>query len=129
MRNNHLRVGFQARLNVARFPVPKDHISRTVSATDPFTIRRKPDLTGISSHLVISEAFLAVLSEVVGTVYQDLIVHRLSRKVFICEEQVDGVRRGIKGKTRSGVLDGWSVTAGIECMYGSAIYLITTGIS
>lgn len=31
--------------------------------------------------------------------------------------------------SKSYVLEGWSVTAGIECMWGSAIYLITTGIS
>ena len=32
-------------------------------------------------------------------------------------------------RAQKSVLDGWRVTAGIECMNGSAIYLMTTGIS
>jgi len=83
MRNNDLRVGFQPRLDSSRFPVPEHDVTAAVPTTDPPSIGRKPDLARKSSDRMARESFLAVLPEIVGAIYENLVVKGLRCKVFL----------------------------------------------
>jgi len=72
--NDDLGVCFQARLDATTFPVPKDHVSLAVSATDPLSIRGKSHLAGISCDGMSREPFLSILTEIVGAVHENLVV-------------------------------------------------------
>lgn len=82
MRDHDLRVCLQARLDAARLPIPKHDIAIAVPTADPLAVRREADLARITHHTVPREAFLAVLSEVVCAVDEDLVVERLRGEVF-----------------------------------------------
>ena len=125
VRDDDLRMCPDPAFNPAGFPVPEYNVARPVAAADPLAVGRESHLACISRNRMPREALLAVLPEVVCRVDQDLVVQRLRGKVFFCAKKV-GEECGNK---RGGVLEGWSVTAGIECMCGSAMYLITTGMS
>lgn len=126
MSYHNLGVRLQSRLDFARLPLPEYKVSSTISTADPLAVRRKPYLASITSNRVACKPLVPRLPEVIGTVYKDLIVHRLSSKVFLCIGTL--VNCGSISDCDD-ILLGCRVTAGIECMYGSAIYLITTGMS
>jgi hypothetical protein len=74
MCNDDLIVALQLALDATRLPIPEHHVPLGVTAAYPFPIWRKSDLTGISGNGMPCEAFLAVLSEVICVVEQDLII-------------------------------------------------------
>jgi len=59
----------EARLDASRLPIPENDIALTVSAADPFPVGGEPNLASVTCNGVTCEAFLAVLPEVVSTVY------------------------------------------------------------
>jgi hypothetical protein len=59
---------FEARLDASRLPVPENNVTFTVSAADPFPVRREPNLASVTCNGVTCEAFLAVLPEVLSAV-------------------------------------------------------------
>ena len=75
-------MGFETGLDPTRLPIPKYDITVPVAATDPTTVRREPDLAGVTRDAVSCESFLAVLAEVVGGVDEDLVVEGLCGEVF-----------------------------------------------
>lgn len=48
MSDNNFGVSFQAGLNAPSLPIPKDDIPFAISTTDPFSVRRESDLTGVA---------------------------------------------------------------------------------
>lgn len=85
MRYHHFRMTFQARFNLSCPPIPENNVPIAIAAAYPFPIRRETHLTSISSNGVARKAFLAILSEIVCAVDEDLVVQRLSGEVFIYE--------------------------------------------
>ena len=80
---DHLRVGPQARLDTSRLPLPEHHVAFAISAADPLPVRREADLTRIARNGVPGEALVAGLTEVIGTIYQDLVIQTLRSEVFL----------------------------------------------
>ncbi len=66
-----------------RFPVPKYEIAFTIAAAHPLAIGRKPNLASVASNGMSCETFLAVLAEIIRTVYQYLIIQRLGSEIFV----------------------------------------------
>lgn len=130
MGNYNFGMGMKSRLDAPSLPVPEDDIAIPVAAADPLAIGGEANLAGVSRHRVASETLVPCLAEVVRAVDKDLIVQRLCGKVFFCARKMC-VSTGYViyiGSYQNSLL-GCSVTEGIECIWGSAIYLITTGIS
>jgi hypothetical protein len=125
VRNDYFIVCFQTRLYPASLPVPEYDVPSAVAATDPFSIRRKPDLASITGNRMPCKCLFPILSEIVRTVYQNLVVERLGGEVFFWKKDELTDCKLVLDHT----LDGCRVTEGMECMCGSAIYLITTGMS
>ena len=120
-------MGSQSRFDSPGLPLPEYYISFSVTATYPFSVGWKPNLAGITRNRMPSKSFLTILTEIIRTIYQYLVVEWLSSEIFFWQ------RNNEHEETRHvwlwNLLDGWSVTAGMECMCGSAMYLITTGMS
>jgi hypothetical protein len=92
MCNDDFIVALQLALDTTRFPIPEHHVPFGVTAAYPFSIWRKSDLTRITRNGMPSEALLAVLSEVVCVVEQDLIIQRLrSEDLFYrsCQREME----------------------------------------
>lgn len=85
MVNHNLLVRMQPFQNLAALPVPKDKVTLSVTRRNESSIWGKPDRTGVSGNSMTGEPFLAVLSEVVCRIDEDLIVERLSSKPFFYE--------------------------------------------
>jgi len=83
MCNHHFRMCLEPRLYPSGLPLPEDHVPLPVTTTDPLSVRRKTDLTGVPSDRVPSEPLVPCLAEVIGAVYEDLIVQGLGSKVFL----------------------------------------------
>jgi hypothetical protein len=64
----------ESRLDAARFPVPENNITVPVTATDPFSVWREADLACIPCDRVSREPLVSGLSEVIGAIYQYLII-------------------------------------------------------
>ena len=126
MCNHNLGMSFHPRFDAASLPIPENNVALAIPAAYPLSIRRESHLTRITSNGVSREPLLAILAKVICTIYQNLVIKRLGRKVFFWTRIVKPIEIPDK---KSDTLDGCSVTAGMECMCGSAMYLITTGIS
>ena len=74
MRDDHLRMRAEARLDSARLPLPEDDVPFAVAAADPLAIWGEPDLTGVSGDGVTSETLVPRLTEVVRTIYENLVI-------------------------------------------------------
>lgn len=72
--DNDFGMSFESRLDSTSLPVPVNYISFTITTAYPFTVRGKSDLACVSSDRMTSKSFLAVLTEVIGTVYENLII-------------------------------------------------------
>jgi hypothetical protein len=83
VRDDHLRVRLQARLDPARLPVPEHDVATRVATADPLAVGREPDLARVTRDRVPREPLLAVLPEVVSGVDEDLVVEGLRSKVFL----------------------------------------------
>jgi hypothetical protein len=59
----------EARLDAPCLPIPENNITFTVPAADPFPVRRESNLASVTCDGVTRETFLAVLPEVVSTIY------------------------------------------------------------
>lgn len=130
MGNNYLGMATQPALDVPIFPVPEYDVSLGISRTDPSPIRREANLTSVPCDTVSGKALFAILPEIIRRINEDLIIKRLRSKPFFCLTSTNPqVSRALRRSFLDHVLLGWSVTEGIECMWGSAMYLITTGMS
>jgi hypothetical protein len=74
MSNDYLLVTLQTRLNITSLPIPEHNIPRPITTTDPFPVGREADLTCVSGNLVVCKPFLAILAEIVGAIYENLII-------------------------------------------------------
>jgi hypothetical protein len=74
MCNYHLIVSLELRLYPTSLPIPKDDISGAITTTDPLSIRRKADLTRITSNGMPPKMLFVVLTEVIGVVDKYLVV-------------------------------------------------------
>lgn len=83
VRDDHLGVRPDARLDAARLPLPEDDVALSVAAADPLAVGREADLAGVARDRVPREALVPRLPEVVRAVDEDLVVERLGRKVFL----------------------------------------------
>ena len=127
MCNDNFGMCLRAGLDTTSFPIPNDEVALSIATTYPFTVSRETNLACISGHGVTCKPLLPILAEVICAVYENLVIQWLRCKVFFYS-----VRVGISWfsiRVIDGILEGCSVTDGIECMCGSAMYLITTGIS
>ena len=131
MGNDYLGMGPQAGLYAACLPLPKHNITLSIATADPLAVGRKSHLACVTRDRVSGEPLISCLPEVVRAVHQNLVIKRLRSKVFFygCGMMGTDQRNGETLEFIPYALLGWSVTAGIECMYGSAMYLITTGMS
>ena len=119
--NHNLVVRLESLDNPARLPVPEHHITRSRPGRDVLAIRRESKLTSVPRNGVTREPLLLVLPKVaIRGVHEDLIVERLARDKLVCK---------LAGCWTLDSPLGCLATDGIECMYGSAMYLITTGMS
>ena len=84
MRNHHLRVCPQPRLDAARLPLPEHDVALAVSAADPLAVWGEAHLAGVPGDGVSSEALIPRLPEVVRAVDQDLVVEALRGEVLLC---------------------------------------------
>jgi len=84
VRDDNLVMALQLALDPACLPVPEHHVSFAISATYPFPIWGEAYLTGVSRDGVARKPLLAILSEVVRVIKQNLIVQRLRSKDFFC---------------------------------------------
>ena len=82
MSDDDFGVCLKARLYPTGFPVPEYDIPTRVPTADPFAIRRKSNLAGITSYGMTGESLLSVLSKVVGAIDEDLVVKGLRGKEF-----------------------------------------------
>jgi hypothetical protein len=115
MSDHNFGVSLQPRLDSSSLPIPEHNVSFAISTAYPFTVRRKSNLARVTSDRVSSESLLAVLTEIVRTVDQNLIVKRLSGEIFFYKSSQISTRTRMR-KREYDALDGWRVTAGMECM-------------
>lgn len=85
MRNHDLRMRLHPRLYSPRLPLPKDHVTLSVPAANPFPVWRESDLARVPGDRMPSKPLVPRLTEIVRAVDQDLVIQRLSRKVFLCQ--------------------------------------------
>jgi hypothetical protein len=86
MRNHDLRMRLHPRLYSPGLPLPEDHVTLSVPAANPFPVWREPDLARVPRDRVPSESLVPCLTEIVRAVDKDLVIQRLSRQVFLCND-------------------------------------------
>jgi len=68
---------------MARFPVPENNISFTISTAYPLAVRGKPNLARVTSNGMTCKPLFAILTEVVCTINEYLIIKRLCSKILV----------------------------------------------
>ena len=77
----------EPRLYSPSLPLPENHVALPVTTTDPLPVWRKADLACVSGDGVASKPLISRLTEIVRAVDKDLVVERLSGKVFLCNKR------------------------------------------
>lgn len=74
--------------NLARLPIPENHISTTRTTRNVLAVRTESNVASVSGDSVTCEPLLlGLLERAVGGVDQDLVVERLTRKVFVYNQR------------------------------------------
>lgn len=68
MRDDDFIVSLESTDDPTRFPVPKDHISLSVTGREESTVRGELRFAGVSCDSVACESFLALWGEMVSSV-------------------------------------------------------------
>lgn len=84
MRNDHLPVCPETRLDLSNLPLPEDHVALAVSPADSLSLGREVHLARVPCDRVAGETLVADLAEVVRAVNQDLVVHTLRSRILLC---------------------------------------------
>lgn len=74
MINDYLLVRTQPLQNFTILPIPENNVPFPITGRDESSIGREPDSACVSGNSMTSEAFLAVLTESVRRVHEDLVI-------------------------------------------------------